>query len=246
VAATPPPFAAPDPVVALAALTRTFGSRRALDRIDLTVQRGECLAVLGPNGAGKSTLLRVLAGLLEPTAGSGWVSGIALPGGPAMRATIGFVAHASMLYPALTARENVTFAARLSGLGDPAAAAARALARLSVLDRADVPVRALSRGLQQRVAIARADVHAPLLLLMDEPFTGLDAAGAAALAELLRDRMQAGGAVVLVTHDVAEGLALATRVAVLSHGRVVRNESRGELEPAGYSAGYRELVAAAP
>ncbi len=225
-------------------LSRRFGRRRALDGVTLTVGPGDCLAIFGPNGAGKSTLIRILAGLLEPSGGSARIAGLELPGGPAVRGMVGLVAHHSMLYPALTARENLVFVAQLFGVRNPRASAAAALERVGVLDRADTPVRSLSRGLQQRVAIARAAVHAPRLLLLDEPFTGLDPDGCAGLTEILAERRRAGGASIVVTHQLADALALATHVAVLYDGRVVRYEPRGTVDPDRYADGYRELVAA--
>src|SRR6185503_16547827 len=132
-----------------------------------------------------------------------------------------------MLYRALTARENVAFAAKLYGVPKPMDAALRALERMRIADRADAPVRALSRGLQQRVSIARAIVHEPSVVLLDEPYTGLDAAGGAALTEMLHLLRQARAALVLVTHNVDEGLAVASRAAVMLAGRIVRlDESR--------------------
>jgi heme exporter protein A len=214
------------PVITATGLVRAFGARRAVDGVDLALQAGDCLAVFGPNGAGKTTLLRVLAGLLRPTAGTAAIGGVALPGGAAARAQVGIISHHTMLYGALTGRENVAFAARLHGVRDPDAAAAAALARLQVADRADTPVRSLSRGLQQRVSIARAVVHTPRVVLLDEPYTGLDDTGARALTGMLQSLAAGGATLVLVTHQLAEGLALATHLAVMRDGRFVRQESR--------------------
>src|SRR5947209_11263169 len=155
--------------VEVAGVSRSFGRRRAVDGVDLTLQPGDCLALFGPNGAGKTTLLRIIAGLLRPTTGTVHVGGKSLREDAAARAHVGLISHQSMLYRALTARENVEFTAKLYGLPDPAGAATRALERLRVLDRANAPVRALSRGLQQRVSIARAIVHEPTVVLLDEP-----------------------------------------------------------------------------
>ena len=148
-----------------------------------------------------------------------------------------------MLYDALTARENIRFAAQLHGLGDIDDAVVRALEALRVADRADVAVRSLSRGLQQRVAIARAIVHRPDVLLCDEPYTGLDEQGGAALTTLLRERRDAGAALIVVTHHLQEGLALATHAAIMRAGRFVRFERAAGLERDRYAADYRELVA---
>jgi len=167
-----------------------------------------------------------------------------LPGDEDVRARVGFISHHTMLYPVLTARENVEFAATLHGLPDPRASASAALARLRVSDRADTRVRLLSRGLQQRVSIARALVHDPRIVLLDEPYTGLDAAGASALTAALRDLKADGAALVLVTHHLDEGLALATSVAVMRRGRFVASASRDAIDPAEYGALYRDLVEA--
>lgn len=226
-------------------LIRRFDRQEALRGVDLTVAPGDCLAVFGPNGAGKTTLLRVLAGLLDPSGGTASVAGITLPGGVAARAQVGLISHHTMLYPALTARENVEFAARLHGLASPRAAAESALGRLGVLDRADTPVRILSRGLQQRVSIARAFVHAPRVMLLDEPYTGLDAVGAAALSEALTDLQSSGAALMLVTHNLDEGLALATHVAVMRGGRFVRSARRDAIDPTSFASEYRAVVGAA-
>jgi heme exporter protein A len=199
--------------------------------------------LFGPNGAGKTTLLRLIAGLLAPGEGSVQVNGVSLRHGSAARAQVGLVSHASMLYGALTVQENVELAARLYGLPEPSAAARAALALMRVDDRADAPTRTLSRGLQQRVSIARAMVHTPRLLLCDEPYTGLDDAGSAALTEALTERREAGAALLLVTHNLAEGLALATQAAIMRRGRFVRHEARELLDPAAYQSQYRELAA---
>ena len=226
-------------------LIRRFDRHEALSGVDLSVAPGECLAIFGPNGAGKTTLLRVLAGLLDPSGGRASVAGVTLPGGHAARAQVGLISHHSMLYPALTARENVEFAARLHGLEAPRASAESALARLGVLDRANVPVRVLSRGLQQRVSIARAFVHVPRVVLLDEPYTGLDATGAAALSAALEDLKSGGAALVLVTHHLDEGLAIATHVAVMRAGRFVVCVRRDTIDPASFATEYRAAVGAA-
>jgi heme exporter protein A len=231
-------------VVVAEALTRAFGGRRVVDDVDLAIGAGECLALFGPNGAGKTTLLRMLAGLLKPTEGRAWIGGVALPGGAEARAAVGLISHQSMLYSALTARENVEFAARLYGVDDARGAADHALRSLRILDRADSPVRSLSRGLQQRVSIARAIVHRPRALLLDEPYTGLDEAGAAALTAALESLKSGGAALLLVTHNVSEGLALATHAAIMQRGELVRRHERSAVEPAAYAAEYRKLVGA--
>ena len=228
-------------------LTRAFAGRRAVSEVSLALESAECLALFGPNGAGKTTLLRLLAGLLKPTSGTTRIQGELLRSDATARAQVGFISHHSMLYDALTARENVELAAQLYGVSDARGAANVALGEMRVLERANTRVRALSRGLQQRVSIARALVHRPRVLLLDEPYTGLDALGAAALtATLERLRTEGLGAtMVLVTHNIDEGLALATHAAVMHGGRLLRLERREELDTTSYADEYRELVGGA-
>lgn len=228
-------------------LSRAFGGRRAVSEVSLELHSSECLALFGPNGAGKTTLLRLLAGLLKPTAGTARINGLLLRGEAEARGLVGFISHQSMLYGALTVRENLELAARLYGVADERDATERVLREMRVLERADAPVRALSRGLQQRASIARALVHRPRVLLLDEPYTGLDALGAAALTETLEHlRKDGDGAtMVLVTHNISEGLALATHAAVMQAGRLVRLSKREELDSSSYADEYRELVGGA-
>ena len=153
------------------ALGKSFAGRAAVAGVDFELGRGDCLALFGPNGAGKTTLLRLVAGLLKPTAGEVRVDGVDVRRDAHARARIGLISHQSMLYAPLTARENLEFSARLYGVPDARAAARAALEAMSVADRADAPVRTLSRGLQQRVSVARAILHAPNVVLLDEPYS---------------------------------------------------------------------------
>ena len=228
----------------MAELTRAFGSRFAVAGVTFSLAAGECLALFGPNGAGKTTLLRVLAGLLKPTSGTARISGIPLPGGSPARARVGLISHHTMLYDALSPRENVSFAARLYGVQQPRARADDALQRMSMLERADTPVRSLSRGMQQRVSIARAMVHSPQIVLADEPYSGLDDSGARALTALLRELLAAGTSIIIVTHNLLEGLSLATHAAVMQRGKFVRYDRAEHLDGGSYSTLYREALAA--
>lgn len=240
--ALPSAIAGPPAALEAEGVTRVYGRRRALDGVSLRLAAGDCLALFGPNGAGKTTLLRILAGLLRPTRGVVRMAGVPVQGDAAARARVGLLSHQSMLYEALTVRENIRFTARLYGVADADAATDRALDRLGMLERAGQPVRSLSRGLQQRVSIARAVVHAPSVLLLDEPYTGLDEAGAGALTRLLGELRAGGATLVLVTHNLAEGLALATQAAVMRAGRLVREDHRDAIDVTRYATDYRELV----
>ena len=232
--------------VAISSLVKKFGTRAAVDGIDLSLDGGDCLAVFGPNGAGKTTLLRLVAGLLKPTSGDVRLAGVDVRRDAAARARVGIISHQSMLYAPLTVRENLAFTARLYGLEDRDSAIVKALERLGISDRADSAVRTLSRGLQQRVSIARAIVHRPDVLLLDEPYSGLDESGAGALTTLLRGLKDGGATLIMVTHNVAEGLALATHAAIMSAGRFARLERQRDaaFDAQRYATEYRALVGA--
>jgi heme exporter protein A len=203
-------------------LTRRFGAATALDGVDLAVRRGEPLAVFGANGAGKTTLLRLLAGGLKPTQGSLTIDGVDPRRAPASaRGRIGMLSHQTLLYDDLSATENLVFFAKLHGLPQPLDRARAALEDIGLADRADEPVRGFSRGMQQRVALARALLHAPSLLLLDEPSSGLDARSSARLRAALHDAASRGATWVIATHDVEEGLALCPRWMTLDRGRVI-------------------------
>ena len=216
------------PAIAVRGLEKRFGFAVALASIDLTIPPGRSLAVLGPNGAGKSTLLRLLAGLARPSAGTVEIGGQRAHGREA-RARVGLVGHATFLYPALTARENLIFAGRLHGVAEPAARAAELLEEAGLADAADRPVGGFSRGMAQRVAIARGLVHDPAVLLLDEPFTGLDRRSAERLAERLARLRGERRTLLLVTHDVVSAARLADAAVVLARGRIAL-QNPGPLE----------------
>ena len=210
-------------------VSRHFGRRRALSRVSFRASRGSTLGLLGPNGAGKSTLLALLATLLRPTSGQiRYGSQVASRSGAELRASIGVLGHDLFLYPELTARENLEFFGGLYALPDPGESAAQALEQAGLTDRADDPVSSFSRGMRQRVALERALIHQPRLVLLDEPFTGLDDASTAALVRRLGTLSERGAIVILATHDldVAEGLL--DRAIFLRDGRAIEAADRPE------------------
>jgi heme exporter protein A len=218
-------------------LRHAFGSVRALDDISFTLHPGQTLAVFGPNGAGKTTLLKVLAGLIRPQGGRAQIEG--------GRGAVGWIGHQPQLYAHLTVHENLRFWASLYDVPDGAVRrrAGDLLARLGLEAHRDRPVRALSRGLVQRVAIARALIHDPRVLLLDEPFTGLDRMAAEEFRRLLEEQVANGRATVLVTHNVEEGTELATDVAFMRAGRFVRLEPRAGRGAGRIADAYREAIA---
>jgi heme exporter protein A len=218
-------------------LVRRFGEREALAGVSVALTPGRTLAVLGRNGAGKTTLLRVLATLLLPHGGSVRVLGLELPRhAHALRARIGMLGHETLLYRDLSARENLSFYARLYGVPGPAERIEALLEATAMARRADEPVWNLSRGMAQRVAVCRAVLHGPELLLLDEPHAHLDPE-AAALVEPLIGRAS-GATRVLVSHDVERTLAESDRVLGLRDGRAVLDGATDDLAPASLQAVY--------
>lgn len=215
-------------LLSVRSLTRRFGTRTAVAGVSLDVRAGESVAIFGGNGAGKSTLLRLLSGTIRATSGT-----IAIAGEPprsaAARSRIGVVAHQTLLYDDLTALENLVFFGRLHGVADPEARADALLDRLGLASRARDPLRSFSRGMQQRVSLARALVHAPTLLLLDEPGTGLDAASRVRFHEALAQAHADGTTWVIVTHTAEEGLSLCPRWIFLRNGGIA-DEGTGRAE----------------
>ncbi|HVB38122.1 MAG TPA: heme ABC exporter ATP-binding protein CcmA [Vicinamibacterales bacterium] len=226
-------------------VTRVFERRRALSHVSLTCEAGEIFGLLGPNGAGKSTLLSIVATLLTPSAGTvRYGEHTVQQAGPELRARIGLLGHDLYLYPELSARENLTFFAHLYDMRDVAGCVARALERANLTERADDPVFGYSRGMRQRLALERALLHDPRLLLLDEPFTGLDDASTHALLERLREFRAAGRIVVLATHDLDVADGIVDRVGILRNGRML-DAGGSASDP--LRARYRAaLLAAAP
>lgn len=203
-------------------LVKTFGSVRALSEVSFRVERGECVVIEGPNGAGKSTLMALLALCLRPTRGSLHFGALsAAQDADELRQTIGYVAHASMLYPDLNAEENLLFFGELHGVRNAQPVIQGLLERFGIDSWRDRPVRTYSRGQAQRVALARALLHKPAVLLLDEPTTGLDANSWQLLTDEIKRVRLAGTMVLTVTHEAAFADAVADRRIVLGHGKRV-------------------------
>lgn len=222
-------------------LGKRIGHRWILKDGSFRLAAGQVLGIFGPNGAGKSTLLRVLTGVMRPSAGKAyWQGRDVFEAGPWWRAQFGYLAHQPLVYPDLSARENLVFHARLRGLPEPSRLVQEALARAGLLLFADEPVRYFSRGMQQRLAVERAFLGSPPIVMLDEPYNALDAAAAEALDARVQDYAAAGGCVLMVTHDVAHGLSLATQVLVLDTGTCILSGAKAGLGTETIVASWKE------
>ena len=223
-------------------LEKSFAAVRALKGVGFEIAEGEVVALFGPNGAGKTTLVKILAGLSRPSAGTATVLGKSARE-PSVRASIGVLGHAGWLHDALTAEENLAFYGNLYGVQGLAARIDVVLGEVGLSDRRRDRVRTFSRGMRQRLSIARAVLHDPKVLLLDEPFTGLDRAAARALASFLRRVVAGTGRTVLaVTHELDVGFDLATRVMILAGGRLVLDRGAAGLDRATFEQTYLAAV----
>lgn len=236
--------AAVGPLLEVDNLTKSYGGPPVLRSVSLRLSAGEGVILLGPNGAGKSTLLRILAGIHR--AGSGTIR---LDGTTAsfrdreVRRRVGFVSHETFLYDSLTARENLAFFARLYGIRSTETVEA-ALAEVGLVRFADRPVSSFSRGMAQRLTLARAQIHRPPLLLLDEPFTGLDPVAAGDLEATLSRFRRGGGAFIMATHDLVHVAGTGSRLLVLRAGRIVHEEGLAEIDLSRLERIYREFAGA--
>ena len=235
-----------EPALEAKELVRDFGPVRAVAGVSLRVHPGSILALFGPNGAGKTTLLQMMGGGLRPTSGEVRMGGRPLRAGDLERhRSIGVLSHRSFLYSRLTAAENLRFYGTLFGLRDLDRRIPERLERVGLASRASSRVESLSRGMRQRLSLARTLLHDPRIVLLDEPYTGLDPHAAATLREVLTSLRDGRRTVVLVTHNLRQGLELADRVAVLARGRLALLEDRGDLDAAGFERLYHRTVEAA-
>jgi len=235
-------------LIEMRALVKTYDLLIVLRKLDLKIERGEFVALLGPNGSGKSTLLRLLSGLSKPTSGTIFIGGWELPReAAAVRAQIGMVSHRALLYENLTARENLQFFARLYNLPqqDIDAQIRLLLERVGLAKRGDSLVRTFSRGMQQRLSIARALLNNPAVLLMDEPYTGLDQDAAQVLDGLLTQAYADGRTILMTSHDLDRAARLASRVLILSRGNIGYDAPASALNGQQLSERYSEITSLA-
>ncbi|HEY0651399.1 ABC transporter ATP-binding protein [Phenylobacterium sp.] len=218
--------------LALDGLTKTFGAKTAVDQLTLRVRQGELYALLGPNGAGKTTTLRMVAGLLKPDGGRIEVFGVDALANPAeAKRVIAWAPDEPMLYERLNPLEYLEFVAGLWGI-DAKAARARAeelLKWLGLWEHRGERCEGFSRGMKQKTALAGALIHEPRLLILDEPLTGLDAAVARQVKDLLQDRVRGGATVILTTHILEVAERMADRIGIIQHGRLAAEGTLDEL-----------------
>jgi len=209
------------PAVALTGIARRFGSRWVLRGADLRVGRGETVAILGRNGSGKTTLLRIVATLLRSSRGTGAVFGHDLSrDADSVRSRIGLLGHSNAVYPDLTAAENLGFTLRMLGRPFDPRSVDVTLDAVGLGPQANTRTRGFSAGMQRRLALARLRVIGPELLLLDEPYSSLDPEGTDLITALIADTRSAGGAAILITHDISRAARIADRVVVLDDGRI--------------------------
>jgi heme exporter protein A len=209
-------------MVALKGVVKHFGTITALRGIDVELKRGCCLGIFGPNGAGKTTLLRILATLTQPSAGTVRIAGYdAVNEADKVRPLLGVLSHRTFLYGHLTAYENLQFYGRMFGLKKLAERITEVLHSVDLVTHRHQLVRTYSRGMQQRLAIARAILHFPKLLLLDEPYTGLDKRAASRLHDLIAHLHAESCTIIMSTHDLHRGLDLCDEIAIQYRGKIV-------------------------
>ena len=230
-------------MISVRGLSKRFGGKWALRDVNLEVPAGQFLTIFGPNGAGKTTLIRIIASLAKPSSGTVYLAGIPLQRAPvALRRQIGLVSHQTLLYPDLTAEENLRFYGQMYDVPRLEARVDEVLDLVGLTGRRYDPVRTFSRGMQQRLAIARAILHDPLVMLLDEPFTGLDPDAAQALSQVFQELVRQERTVLMTTHDLERGLDLCDRVAILARGRVTYEGKREDLNVGDFQAIYRQYT----
>jgi heme exporter protein A len=231
------------PAIEVRKLSKAFGHQVALRGVDLSVAEGEFLTLFGPNGAGKTTLIRIVASLTRPTAGSIRVRGEDLnKKATVLRRHIGLISHNPLLYGDLTPDENLRFFAWMYDLADAGVRINAVLEQVGLTARRHDPVRTFSRGMVQRLTIARAILHDPAIMLLDEPYTGLDLQAADMLRAVLQELAASNRTVILTTHNLEQGLEMCDRATILNRGKVAWEGSRAGLDLADMREIYRAVT----
>jgi len=226
-------------VLELTRVVKRFGPVTAVRKVSLTIEKGQFLTLFGPNGAGKTTLLQLIAQLSKPTSGTLiFFDRDTLQ----LRRLIGYVSHQSLVYGQLSGFENLHFFARLYGLSEPAARATSMLEKMDLSRARNQLVATYSSGMKQRLTLGRALLHEPQLLLLDEPYAGLDQHGSRLLTDVLRQLKEQGRTVILITHNLTEGLTLADRVLIMRRGELMYEAARDQIDDNQFEELYFQIV----
>jgi heme exporter protein A len=221
----------PELMVRMQGVTKRYAHVWALRGIDLELQQGRCLSIFGANGAGKSTLLKILATLTRPSAGTVTIAGYdVVREAEKVRPLLGVLGHRTFLYGDLTAQENLQFYGRLFGVDSTQSHIKDLLQLVGLEAQARQRVRTYSRGMQQRLAIARVLLHRPPLLLLDEPYTGLDPHAVVRLQEVLSDLRRAKRTIILSTHDLQRGFLVCDEIVMQSRGKIVYHDAVSNMD----------------
>jgi len=223
-------------------LTRTFGARKALDDVSFSLEAGSFLSIFGPNGAGKTTLVKVLTTLMTPSKGKASVCGLdVVEDAVKLRERIGLISHNPLLYPDLSAEENLTFFAEMYCISQPTERVRELLAAVELDHRRMDLVRTLSRGMLQRLSIARSLLHRPDVLFLDEPYSGLDPHAVEIFDSLIRQIRQ-DHTFIMISHDLAKGLELCSHALILSRGKIVLSLPKDQIDENEFAATFRATV----
>jgi heme exporter protein A len=212
-------------IIEVKGLVKKFGFKTVLRNVDLSLEKGDFLALFGHNGAGKTTLIRILCSLMRPTSGEILIAGLdPLHEREALCKTIGVISHQTFLYKNLSALENLKFYGKMYDVPDLKDRIETLLELVGLSEYQDEPVQTFSRGMQQRLSVARAIIHDPQMLFLDEPYTGLDQHGAEDLKKLLKKFRSQGKTILMTSHNIDRGLELCNQSAILKSGRLVYKE----------------------
>jgi heme ABC exporter ATP-binding subunit CcmA len=235
------------PVICIEKLEKKLGYKTVLRKVDLVLKAGDFLALFGPNGAGKTTLIQILSSLMRPSAGRATVAGFdTCTDREALCRLIGVISHNTFLYDNLTAFENLRFYGLMYDVGKLNEKIEALIEMVGLSDYLNERVLTFSRGMQQRLSVARAIIHDPLILFLDEPFTGLDQQGSENLKQLLRRFHAQGKTIIMTSHDLTKGLELCNRTAILKSGSVVHEENISEKRIGDFKHTYLKLTQQAP
>jgi heme ABC exporter ATP-binding subunit CcmA len=217
-------------IISIEKLSKAFGTNVVLRNIDLRIEKGEFLTVFGPNGAGKTTLIKIMSTLVSPTSGKIIIDGMDIKENPIeIRKKIGVISHETYLYHELTAAENLRFFGRMYGVSDIENRIDGLIKQVGLTYRKNDRVRTFSRGMKQRLSIARALIHDPPILLLDEPYTGLDQHASATFDRILGGMNAHDKTRVLISHDIERGIAMCDRAIILTDGHIAHEMSQSEI-----------------